>query len=467
MEALVDLFVEITNTFGERITELERQLNQDSHNSSKPPSGDGPGKKPKESNKPPGKRGGQKGHPGQHLKPVENPDHQVELRLDAAPSGAQLTDADIVGWETRQLFDLPEPKLIVTEYRAAVYRDPVTGKLCHSEFPAGVDAPTGYGAGALGLMVYLHVQQHIPLERVGAIFLELFGQPVSDGTILKARHEVAVNLEEFEEALRASIMVQTVLHCDETGFRIKSKHHRYWLHVMGTEQLTYYAVHDKRGAAIPEIGILPGWKQRLVHDCLSSYDTHCPDALHCLCNPHLVRELTAVSEEGDHQVWAKDLIEFLESSNEAIKERGGTPYTEKEMMPQRSRFESIVERGKRMNPETAREGPEPKKKGRKKRTKAQNLIIRLEKRGGDYLRFMTDEHAPYSNNLAERDLRMMKLQMKISGCFRTLWGAEDFTRIRSYISTLRKNGAQVFDAIKLSVIGSPLKPADIVPGLET
>ena len=136
-------------------------------------------------------------------------------------------------------------------------------------------------------MVYLHVQQHIPLERVGAIFLELFGQPVSDGTILKAREEVAINLEEFEEALRTMIMFQTVLHCDETGFRVKSKHHRYWLHVMGTEQLTYYAVHDGRGAALPEIGILPGWKQRLVHDCLSSYDTHCPDALHCLCNPHL------------------------------------------------------------------------------------------------------------------------------------------------------------------------------------
>jgi transposase len=466
-EALVDLFLGITKTLELRVTELERQLNQDSNNSSKPPSGDGPGKIPKKRNKSRRKLGGQKGHPGQRLEPVENPDHQIELRLDTAPSGTKVTDADIIGWEKRQIFDLPEPKLIVTEYRAAIYRDPVTGKPCHSDFPAGVNAPTGYGTGALGLMVYFHVQQHLPLERVGMIFSELFGQPVSDGTILKAREKVAINLEEFEEALRLVIMVQMVLCCDETGFRVKSKQHRHWLHVMCTEQLTYYAVHDRRGAAIPEIGILPGWKQRLVHDCLSSYDAYCPDALHCLCNPHVIRELTAVSEEGDHQAWAEDLIDFLESSNKAIKERGGERFTEEEMVPHRKRIDRIIERGKLINPENAREGPELKKKGRKKRTKAQNLIIRFEKRRDDYLRFMTDEYAPFSNNLAERDLRMMKLQMKISGCFRTLSGAEDFTRIRSYISTLRKNGGQIFNAIKLAVTGSPLMPEEIIRGVAT
>lgn len=462
-EALVDLLLGIFKSLEERITELERQLGQNSDNSSKPPSQDGAGKKPKEDKgdkRSTRKSGGQKGHTGKHLKQVENPDHQVDLQLDTAPSGASLTDDDIIGWEKRQVFDLPEPKLVVTEYRVAIYRDPLTGKPCQTDFPEGVDAPAGYGSGALALLVYLHVQQHIPLDRTGMIFSDLFGQPVSNGTILRAREEASINLEEFEEALKLLMRAQAVICCDETGLRVMQK--MYWLHVACTERLTYFAIHDRRGSvAFEDIGILKGWKQRLIHDCLSSYDSFCPDALHGLCNPHVIRELRAVSEQGEHQAWAKDLIDFLYKSNHTIKERGGEGFTEEEMLPMRLRYGEVLERGSTMNPETAREEPKPKR-GRKKRTKAQNLINRLRDRRDDYLRFMTDKDVPFSNNQAERDLRMMKLQMKISGCFRTVMGAEDFARVRSYVSTLRKNGHNIFTALKSAVAGSPMMPEQII-----
>jgi transposase len=303
-------------------------------------------------------------------------------------------------------------------------------------------------------MVYLHEQQHLPLDRTGAVFSDLFGQPVSDGTILRARAEAAM---EFMEAIVMMVAAQAMLCSDETGFRVKQT--LYWCHVMCTERLTYYAVHDRRGsAAFEDIGVLTGFKQRLIHDCLSSYDGYCPDAFHGLCNAHVIRELTAVAEQGDHHGWASKLADYLYDVNDIVKKRGRC-LTEKEMLPWKRRFARILNAVARANPEE--EVPEVKR-GRRKRTKAQNLINRLRDRRDDYLRFMTDDHVPFTNNLEERDLRMMKLQMKISGCFRTQIGAEDFARIRSYISMMRKNGRNIFEGIKLAISGSPLMPSEII-----
>ncbi len=457
-EAFVDLFIKLE----ERVSELERMVNQNSGNSSKPPSQDGPGKKPMKRNQSKRKPGGQKGHPGKHLKKVEEPDHVVDLKLGIAPSGAKLTDMDIVGWETRQVFDLPEPRLIVTEYRVAIYRDPKTGKICQECFPDGVDAPAVYGAGALALMVYLHVQQHLPLDRTGAIFSDFFGQPVSNGTILRAREEAAIELIDFEEALVAMLAAQAMLCSDETGLRVKQT--LYWCHVMCTERLTYFAIHDRRGsAAFEDIGVLTGFGGRLIHDCLSSYDAYCPDALHGLCNAHVIRELTAVGEQGDRQGWAMKLVDYLYEANKVVNDCGRS-LSEEEMIPWRRRFTRLLNAGTKANPEEILSKPQ---KGRQKRTKAQNLIKRLKEREADYLRFMTDDKMPFTNNQAERDLRMMKLQMKISGCFRTVVGAEDFARIRSYISTMRKNGYKVFNGIKLAILGQPLTPNDILHAATT
>lgn len=453
-EAFVDLFLKLE----ERVCELERKLAENSNNSSKPPSQDGPGKQPKAKSRSKRRTGGQKGHPGRHLEQVENPDHVVELKLKQAPSGAKLSDNDILHWETRQVFDLPEPKLVVTEYRAAVYRDPLTGEACKEGFPKGVDASAVYGPGALTLMVYLHAQQHLPLQRTGDIFSDLFGHPVSDGTILKARQQAAVHLIDFEEALLTTLSEQPTLCCDETGLRVKET--LYWCHVACTEQYTYYAVHDRRGsAAFEDIGVLQGYGGNLIHDCLSSYDAFCPEANHGLCNAHVIRELTAIEEQGNHQAWAGRLVDYLYEANEEVKALGRS-LTEEEMISWNRRFDRLINQGSKANPEKA---ITEVKRGRKKRSKAQNLIKRLKERKEDYLRFMRMEEVPFTNNLAERDLRMMKLQMKISGCFRTLMGAEDFGRIRSYISTMRKNGRNLFNGMMLAIQGSPIMPAHMLP----
>jgi transposase len=453
-ESFVDLFLKLE----ERVCELERKLAENSSNSSKPPSQDGPGKQPKAKSRSKRKTGGQKGHPGRHLEQVETPDHVVELKLNKAPSGAKLSDHDILHWETRQVFDLPEPKLVVTEYRAAVYRDPVTGKACKDEFPKGVDASAVYGPGALTLMVYLHTQQHLPLQRTGDIFSDLFGHPVSDGTILKARQQAAIHLIDFEEALLTTLSEQPTLCCDETGLRVKET--LYWCHVACTEKFTYYAIHDRRGsAAFQDIGVLQGYRGNLIHDCLSSYDAFCPEVDHGLCNAHVIRELTAVGEQGSHQTWAGRLVDYLYEANQEVKARDRS-LTEEEMVSWNRRFDRLVNQGAKANPE---EEIKEVKRGRRKRSKAQNLIKRLKERKEDYLRFMIREEVPFTNNLAERDLRMMKLQMKISGCFRTLMGAEDFGRIRSYISTMRKNGRNLFNGMMLAILGNPIMPADMLP----
>ena len=453
-EAFVDLFLKLE----ERVCELERRLAENSNNSSKPPSQDGPGKAPKSKSKSKRRTGGQKGHAGRHLKQVEHPDHVVELRLTKAPSGARLTKRDFLRWEKRQVFDLPEPKLVVTEYRVAVFRDPATGKDCKEAFPDGVEAPAQYGTGALAFMVYLHTQQHLPFERTSMVFTDLFGHSVSEGTILKARDRAAIELLDFEEDLRATLSKQPTLCADETGFRVKEA--LYWAHVACSENYTYYAIHDRRGSeAFRDIGVLQGYEGNLIHDCLSSYDKFCPEAKHGLCNAHVIRELTAVSEQGSHQSWASRLVDVLYAANDEVIDRGRS-LTEEEMVSWNRKYDRQLRKGKKANPE---EEIKEVKRGRRKRTKAQNLIKRLEERKSDYLRFMVDAEVPFTNNLAERDLRMMKLQMKISGCFRTLTGAEDFGRLRSYISTLRKNGRKLLNGIKLAMAGNPIMPADLLP----
>lgn len=405
-EAFADLFIKLE----ERVSELERMVNQNSGNSSKPPSQDGPGKKPKKRNQSKRKPGEQKGHPGNHLKKVEEPDNVVDLKLGTAPGGAKLTDKDIVGWETRQAFDLPEPKRIVAKYRVAIYRDPKTGEVCQESFPDGVDAPAVYGAGALAFMMYLHVQLHLPLDRTEAIFSDLFSHPISNGTILRAREEAAIELIDFEEALVAMLAAQAMLCSDETGLRVKQT--LYWCHVMCSKRLNYFAIHDRRGsAAFEDIGVLTGFGGRLIHDCLSSYDAYCPKALHGLCNAHVIRELTAVGEQGDRQGRAMKPVNYLYEANQVVNDRGRS-MSEEEMIPWRRRFTHLLNAYTKANPEEILSKP---RKGRQKRTKAQNLIKRLKEREADYLRFMTDDQVPFTNNQAERDLRMMK----ISGCFRT------------------------------------------------
>jgi transposase len=456
--ALVDLILSLE----ERLAELEAQRHQNSANSSKPPSSDGLAKpSPKSLRTRSGRKGGgQPGHPGHTLEPVEHPDHVVELRLTACSCGCTFDPASELHfpYERRQVFELPQPKLHVTEYRAETKRCPRCGKSLHASFPPEVTAPTQYGQRFLAFLVYLNGQQHIPLQRTRRIGQDLFGHAVSEGVILGAVETCSDNLADFQATVGEQLARQAVLHADESGLRVAGKLH--WLHCLSTDRLTFYAVHPKRGKeAMDSFGILPHFSGTLLHDAFSPYFRY--RCAHALCNIHLVRELTFLHEEL-HQAWAGNLIVLLYEMHALARQHRArtTQLTPEEKAPLLQHFHNIVAEGRAAHPPTG-PPPDPHKRGRRKQSKAQNLLDRLERHQAAVLAFLHDVRVPFSNNQAEQDIRMIKLQQKISGCFRTLLGALRFARIRSYLSTARKHALNPLHALSLALAGQPFLPSPI------
>jgi transposase len=440
-----------------RVQELENRLNQDSHNSHKPPSSDGlaRGKKPKSLRGTSGKpSGGQPGHPGQTLRPVEKPD---EFRLYApsacAHCGTALESVAPCGTERRQVFDLPKLSLFVTEHAAQTKRCPRCHQCTSGAFPAGVAQATQYGADLLALSVYLQTYQLLPFARTRELLQDLFGASLSQGTLARALAEAATRLAPVEEQIRKAVHHSAVVHCDETGIRSEAKLR--WLHTAGTERLTFYAVHAKRGrAALDALGVLPDFQGVSVHDAYASYLGY--RARHALCNAHLLRELIAL-EEQTPQRWAEALIRLLlemKTHVEAARTAEAETLEPGLRSALRSRYNALLAEGRALNPPL----PPTGKAGRRKQTPAQNLLDRLERHAGAVLAFLYDFAVPFDNNLAERDLRMVKVQQKISGGFRSAEGAVIFCRIRGYVSTLRKQGLHVLSALQSVLLGTPLMP---------
>jgi transposase len=451
--------VAYTVTLQEQLSALKGTLAQNSQNSSKPPSSDGYQKPaPKTQRKKTGKKsGGQPGHKGHTLKPVEKPDHTIFHKITLCPCGcgADLSRRKVVRVERRQVFDLPPQKLEVTEHVVEFKICPRSGNEVHTPWPEGVEAPVQYGTRFIAWLAYLCVQQLIPVERIGQMCEDLFGQGVSDATVQTAVSKTDISIAPFKAAAVSHILQAEVAHADESGSRVMGKLH--WLHVVCTNLVTWYGIHARRGReAIASFGILLAFRGTLIHDCLSSYlDLSCK---HGLCNSHILRELTFVHDEL-HQSWAGALHKLLLEMKQAVdahKDRN------KKLRPaQLSRFtrryRALLRKGRRANPQTA-PPPGPKKRGRKKQTKPQNLLDRLEKHEAWVLAFLRDFRIPFTNNLAEQDIRMIKVKQKVSGCFRTIEGAERFLAVRSYISTIRKNGLQIFPAIVSALKGNPFMP---------
>jgi len=460
--ALVELVLSLeeeNRTLQQRVAELEAQLRQNSANSSKPPSSDGLAKPaPKSLRTPTGRKsGGQPGHPGHTLPPVEHPDHVIALRLTACSCGEPFHPENEPNFEAerRQVFELPQPKLHVTEYRAERKRCPRCGKTLHAPFLPGVTAPTQYGQRFLAFLVYLHCRQHIPLQRTRLLCQDLFGHAVSEDVILGAVETCSDNLAAFEAAVCDQLARQDVLHADESGLRVAGKLH--WLHCLSTDRLTFYGVHPKRGkGAMDSFGILLRFLGTLMHDAFSPYFRYL--CAHALCNVHLVRELTFLHEEL-HQLWAGHLILLLFKMRTVAEEHRARPsqLTPEEKAPLLQHFHNLLAAGRAANPPTG-PPPDPHKRGRRKQSKAQNLLDRLERREAAVLAFLHDVRVPFSNNQAEQDIRMIKLQQKISGCFRTRSGALRFARIRSYLSTARKHALNPLHALTLSFSGQPFLP---------
>ena len=447
----------------ERINTLERHQAKDSHNSSLPPSSDRFVRAPKSLRHKSGKSpGGQKGHRGHHLRQVEMPDeiliHPV-LCCEQCHHDLRTQKASLP--ERRQVIDLPAKRLWVTEHRVEEKQCPVCYHLTRAPFPAPVSAPAQYGTSIQTVATYLVEGQCVPYARASQLLQELLGVQLSAGSIASFVTTCHQQLAEVETSLKAALVKTNVIHQDETALRVGTT--GWWVHVCSTKRLTHYAAHPRRGrTALNAIGIAPQFRGTSVHDGFRSYQGY--GFTHAWCNVHHLRELTFV-EEALKQAWARKLKELLldmKAEVEQAKALGQHELDALLLARLLRRYDSILAEGYQANPPPAapKQSEQAKRApGRPKQSPARNLLDRLS--GGKWavLRFLLDFAVPFDNNQAERDLRMIKVQQKVSGCFRTEQGVAMFCRIRSYLSTLRKQGIELLSALDHTLAGHPVLPA--------
>ncbi|MCP4703508.1 MAG: IS66 family transposase [candidate division Zixibacteria bacterium] len=420
------------------ITLLANRLNLNSTNSSKPPSSD-PNRKKRQKRKTGKKPGGQKGHVGTTLKKVDNPDNVEVINVDRSklPAGQYRH----VGFDARQVFDIDISR-VVTEYRAQILEND-KGKQFVASFPKGVTKAVQYGIGLKAHSVYMSQFQLVPYNRIQDYFADQLHIPVSEGSIFNFNKEAFQLLVDFENLVKNKLTVAKFAHADETGINIGGKRH--WLHGLSNDLWTLYAPHEKRGTdAMNDIGVLSSFKGVLCHDHWKPYFRY--DCTHALCNAHHIRELTR-SWEQDGQQWALDMKELLETINHKVIDAGGA-LNAKESQKYRKKYRDIIKHAEIECPEPFR----PKKKGKRgriKRSKSRNLLERLRDYENETLRFMDIDYVQFTNNLGENDIRMTKVQQKISGCFRSTEGAQIFCRVRGYLSTCRKQGVSSSHALAL------------------
>ncbi len=442
----------------ERISVLEAQVAKDSHNSHLPPSSDRFQRQPKSLRKKSGKQpGGQAGHVGKTLKLSQTPDqvivHAVEHCQHCQQDLRQVASLQV---ERRQVIDLPPKRVLVIEHQAQQKCCPACHEISLAAFPQDVRAPVQYGAALGAVGVSLLQQQLLPYERASEVIEDLLGPAISVGTLQGLVARCAEQLAPVEEQIKAALTRAEVLHQDESGLYVAGQRH--WMHVSATEHLTHYAVHPKRGKeALDAIGILKDFQGVSVHDGWRSYWQFL--CQHALCNVHHLRELTFLEEEQG-QAWAAEMKELLLESKAAVAQAralGRSCLHPLEVADWKARYGALLAEGYQANPPDP--PPETAKKGRRKQSPARNLLDRLSRYQEAVLLFLDNFAVPFDNSLAERDIRRVKVQQKVSGCFRSSAGAVAFCRIRGYLSTLRKQGVAVLTALEQALVGHPLSPA--------
>jgi transposase len=441
------------------IVELKARLAANSRNSSRPSSLDGlskPAVDPKKRSlrKRSGRKpGGQEGHGGARLDRVAVPDASVEHPPERCDEcGADLAGAESVqGGESRQVFDVPQQRALGVIEHVATLRRCECGHVSCGAFPAGVAAPTQYGPGVRALGVYLHVFQHLPYDRACQALGDLVGAALSTGTLSDWVTAAAEGLCDFDERLRGLLADAPVCHFDETGARIAGR--LGWVHSASTEKLTRYTTHARRGSeAIDDAGVLPGFRGVAIHDGWAPYRNYSA-CEHGLCNIHHLRELQAAQEAG--HLWPLAMSCLLLDTKTLVADAiaaGHDHLDARALRELADSYETVIGMGHDEHPVST-----------VKKTKAHNLLLRLERYEPDVLRFAHDLHVPFGNNQAEQDIRMVKLQQKISGCWRTTAGAERFLMIRGYLSTARKHGISALRALDALTAGTPWLPASASP----
>jgi transposase len=431
-----------------RVKILEGQLNQNSRNSSKPPSSDGLRKPPVNLRKPGGKMGAPYEHKGHTLQQTEQPHHMVTLPApEVCPNcSTSLHDTPVTGQEKRQVFDMPLPQLVVTQWQAEQKWCECCDHLVHAPFPAEVRAPVQYGSGIAAWTAYLNARHMIPLQRIQELFADLTGHCPSEATLLSMMDRVHDQLEPHELFIRDRLLQAPILHSDETGYRVGGTTE--WLITHSTAEWTYLSVQDVRGInGFDAIGVLRKYKGIVVHDCFAPYFSHKYDFVNALCGAHLMRECIGIVQ-NDRQRWATRMLRLLRTAWHIAKEaRANNRALKSEDIHRIERiYDNILKQGVTewhrgvVRPKT---GP----RGRKCKSKAQNLGERFLLHNTSVLRFLHDARVPFDNNQAERDLRMAKVKQKVSGSFRTWTGAQRFARAHGFISTLRKQSIPVLQSL--------------------
>jgi transposase len=440
------------------IQTLQDHLAKNSGNSSKPPSSDGL-KKPRTRSlrqKTGRKAGGQKGHQGQTLQLRDDPDHIEAHRLDWCPHcQTDLSSLPPSGYARRQVFDVPPVRIEVTEHQAEIKECPHCQATVQAVFPSEVSQPVQYGSRLKAQASYLNTYHFIPHARTSELFGDFYAHRPAPALIQEANQAVETGSQSALAAIYDQLPQAEVEHFDESGLRVAGK--TQWLHLASTEQLTYYEVHPKRGQeAMQAIGILPNFSGRAVHDHWQPYQTF-NNCDHAYCNSHHLRELQFVTDQYQ-QPWAEQMARLLLD----IKAQVAQTALVAETLPAEriayfeQCYDHILQQGFAANPPPL--DPTPKQPGRVKQSPPKNLLDRLDKHKLQTLAFMYDFRVPFDNNLAERDVRMVKVKQKVSGSFRTEPGAKTFCAIRSYISTVRKQGGNVLDAIQDALKGNPFMP---------
>lgn len=417
--------------------ELKARLNSNSKNSSRPPSSDGYEKKPAFPKKKDGKQGGQPGHKGRTLHQVDHPDKIVICKPNNCTCGHNFKDEDLVLSEKRQVFDLPKPKLEITEYQIHKAVCPECGLTHKGLVPQDVNAPVQYGNGVKAYCVLLNVHFKLPFKKIQLLFGDLFGYSINESTVYSGSEQCFEKLGESEKIIKSKVAENNVTHADETGLRVSGKLH--WLHTATTLLYTYLFVHEKRGgeALKSDKSILNNFTGWLVHDCWGSYFTF-TGFQHAICGAHILRELQGLIDNGKSK-WAKDFKAFFMNVYQM-------PFEEriKKQDQIEARYMFICNMGEKSEPPPMKTAGN---RGRYKRNKGRNLVERLIREKHAVMAFAFNQEVPFTNNLAERDIRPAKVKQKISNCFRTFKGAEIYARIESFVSTARKNNKDVFSEL--------------------